>query len=295
MTVFLQQTFNGLSIGSAYAVFAVGFTLLFGVLNVLSLAQGAIFMVGAFTGLELIKLINLPLPLAFVAGVLIAGVISVLTHLLVFGPLERRGGTRWMGFIASLAVAKLLVGIAQELFGTQVLRYPSEPWMDASWTIGDVRIQGLQLVVIATALVLMLALAFFLRRTQIGRAIRTMAFNPNVARLVGVPVDRMTLITYFIAGCLAGAAGIQLGILYNAVSPFMGETILLKGLTVLILGGLGHVPGAALAGVLLGLTEVYSVSYLSSSLRDAIGFGLVFLILLVRPHGLFGTNTRQRA
>ncbi|GGC53117.1 branched-chain amino acid ABC transporter permease [Chelatococcus reniformis] len=295
MSVFLQQTVNGLSLGSAYAVFAVGFTLLFGVLNVLNLAQGAVFMVGAFTGLELVRLVELPLPLAFLVAMVTAGAVSVLTQVAVFGPLERRGGHRWMGLIASLAVARLLVAIAQEVFGTQVLRYPSEPWMEASWTIAGVQIQGLQLIVLATALLVMAALAVLLRATQTGRAIRTMAFNPNVARLVGVPVQRMTLLTYFIAGALAGAAGVQLGVLYNAVSPFMGETILLKGLTVLILGGLGHVPGAALAGLLLGLTEVYSVGYLSSSFRDAVGFGLVFIILLVRPHGLFGLTTRQRA
>lgn len=293
MDVFLQQTFNGLVIGAAYAVFAVGFTLLFGVLNILNLAQGAIFMIGAFTGLELVGLFGLPLALC--GAMLVSGALAVVTRIAVFGPLERRGGHRWMGLVASLAVARLVVAVAQEAFGTQVVRYPSADWLETAWTVGVVRVQGVQLMVMATAVGLMVALAVLLRTTRTGRAIRAMAFSTTVARLAGVPVERMTLVTYFICGSLAGAAGVQLGVLYNAVSPFMGENILLKGLTVLILGGLGHVPGAALAGVLLGLIEVYSVAYLSSSLRDAVGFGLILVILLIRPAGLFGTTAVQRA
>lgn len=295
MDVFLQQTFNGLALGAAYAVFAVGFTLLFGVLNVLNLAQGSIFMIGGIVGLELVRLVDLPLPAALVLAMVATGALSVLTQVAVFGPLARRGANRWMGLVASLALARLLVALAQEIFGTQVLRFPAEAWMETVWTVGDVRIQALQIVVMVTALTLMAALAVLLRGTRTGRAIRTMAFDPGVAMLVGVPVGRLTLLVYFISGSLAGAAGVQLGILYNAVSPFMGEMILLKGLTVLIIGGLGHVPGAALAGVLLGLTEVYSVGYLSSSFRDAVGFGVVFAVLLLRPAGLFGTAARQRA
>ncbi len=295
MDILAQQTINGLALGATYAVFAVGFTLLFGVLNVLNLAQGAVLMVGAFTGLELTLVLGWPLLPAFIGAMLVSGVVSVLSEVAVFGPLERRGAHRWMGLVASLALARLLVGVVQETLGTQVRRFPAEPWMTASWQLGGVQVQGLQIIVILTALILMLALAFLLRRTRSGRAIRTIAFKPSVARLVGVPVVRLRLITYFITGALAGAAGVQLGVLYNAVSPFMGEQILLKGLTVLILGGLGHVPGAAIGGVVLGLTEVYSVSYLQSSLRDAIAFGVIFLILIFRPSGLFGTTTRQRA
>ncbi|WP_420997350.1 branched-chain amino acid ABC transporter permease [Cupriavidus sp. 30B13] len=295
MEVFLQQTINGVALGATYAVFAVGFTLLFGVLNVLNLAQGSILMVGAFAGLELTLALHWPLLPSFLAAMAIAGGIALLSELIVFGPLARRGANRWMGLVASLALSRLLIAIVQEVFGTQVRRFPPTPWTGQVWQLGAVRVQSLQLAVIVAAVVLMAVLAWVLRRTRAGLAIRTMAFKPSVAQLVGVPVARLRLLTYFITGALAGAAGVQLGVLYDAVSPFMGENILLKGLSALILGGLGHVPGAAIGGLVLGLTEVYSVAYLQSSLRDAVAFGAIFLVLVCRPSGLFGTATRQRA
>lgn len=295
MEIFLQQTLNGLALGATYAVFAVGFTLLFGVLNVLNFAQGALVMVGGVAGVELTLVAGWPLVPAFFAAMVISGLTSVVSQLAIFGPLEKRGANRWMGLVASLALARLLVAIVQEVFGTQVRRFPVYSWMDVAWNVGGVRVQMLQVFVIVSALVLMLVLAYFLRRTRTGRAVTTMAFSPDVARLVGVPAARLRLLVYFVTGALAGAAGVQLGVLYNAVSPFMGENILLKGLSALILGGLGHVPGAAIGGLVLGLTEVYSVGYLQSSLRDAFAFGAIFVLLILRPSGLFGRATRQRA
>lgn len=295
MEVFLQQTVNGFALGATYAVFAVGFTLLFGVLNVLNLAQGAILMVGAFAGIELTTALHWPLPLAFLAAMLVSALTAMASEWFVFRPLEARGANRWMGLVASLALARLLIAVVQEVFGTQVRRFPQSAWTEHAWDLFGVRVQSLQLIVIASALLLMLVLAYTLRRTRIGLAIRTIAFKPNVAQLVGIPVTRLKLLTYGMTGALAGAAGVQLGVLYNAVSPFMGDNILLKGLTALILGGLGQVAGAAIGGIVLGLTEVYSVAYLQSSLRDAIAFGAIFLVLVVRPTGFFGTSARQRA
>ncbi|ALM82828.1 branched-chain amino acid ABC transporter permease [Bordetella sp. N] len=295
MQVFLQQTLNGFTLGATYAVFAVGFTLLFGVLNVLNLAQGSLLMVGAFSGLELTLALNWPLLPAFLAAMAISGAIAVISEVAVFGPLEKRGANRWMALVASLALSRLLIAIVQETFGTQVRRFPASAWTGGVWQVGGITVQGLQLVVIVSALLLMAALAWLLARTRTGFAIRTMAFKPSVAQLVGVPVRRLRLLTYFLTGAMAGAAGVQLGILYNAVSPFMGENILLKGLSALILGGLGNVPGAALGGLSLGLAEVYSIAYLQSSLRDAVAFGAIFAVLIFRPQGLFGRSTRQRA
>jgi branched-chain amino acid transport system permease protein len=293
--MFLQQTLNGAALGATYAVFAVGFTLLFGVLNVLNLAQGSMLMVGAFAGLALMQSSGWPLVFALLGAMLISGLVAVLSEWVLFGPLARRGANRWMVMVASLALSRLLIAIVQETFGTQVRRYPEAAWTQANWTVFGLHVQALQLVVIATAITLMSLLAYLLLRTRTGHAIRTMAFKPSVAQLVGVPVRRLRVLTYFLTGALAGAAGVLLGVLYNSVSPFMGQSILLKGLSALILGGLGNIPGAALGGLLLGLAEVYSVAYLQSSLRDAIAYGLIFVVLIFRPSGLFGTRTGQRA
>lgn len=294
MSTFLQQVVNGVSLGATYAVFAMGCTLIFGVLNIVNMAQGAFFMGGAYLGLEAARM-GLPTPLALLVALIGGGILGVLAELIVFRTLRARGGHRWMGLVASLALARLLVGVAQEIFGTQVQRYPSVDLLTLAWNIGGVRIQLLQLLILCVSIALMALLALTLQRTSVGRAIRTVAFSEDVARIVGVPVGRTILATFFLAGSLAGAAGLLLGMLFNVVSPFMGEHMLVKGLTVIILGGLGNVPGAVASGFLLGLIEVFSVAYVSSSFRDAIGFGLIFLILLVKPTGLFSRFEERRA
>lgn len=294
MSTFLQQVVNGVSLGATYAVFAMGCTLIFGVLNIVNMAQGAFFMGGAYLGLEAARM-GLPTPLALLVALIGGGILGVLAELIVFRTLRARGGHRWMGLVASLALARLLVGVAQEIFGTQVQRYPSVDLLTLAWNIGGVRIQLLQLLILCVSIALMALLALTLQRTSVGRAIRTVAFSEDVARIVGVPVGRTILATFFLAGSLAGAAGLLLGMLFNVVSPFMGEHMLVKGLTVIILGGLGNVPGAVAGGFLLGLIEVFSVAYVSSSFRDAIGFGLIFLILLVKPTGLFSRFEERRA
>jgi branched-chain amino acid transport system permease protein len=294
MSTFLQQVVNGISLGSTYAVFAMGCTLIFGVLNIVNMAQGAFFMGGAYFGLEAARM-GLPAPLALLVALIGGGVLGMLADLIVFRTLRARGGHRWMGLVASLALARMMVGIAQEVFGTQVQRYPQSTFLDIAFEIGGVRIQLLQVVILIVSVVLMALLALTLQRTSIGRAIRTVAFSEDVARIVGVPVGRTMLATFFLAGALAGASGMLLGNLFNVVSPFMGEQMLVKGLTVIILGGLGNVPGAVAGGFLLGLIEVFSVAYVSSSFRDAIGFGLIFLILLMKPTGLFSRFEERQA
>lgn len=291
----LQQFVNGLSLGAVYAVFAVGFTLVFGVLNVLNLSQGAVFMWGAYVGLEVMRTLHLPLAAAMAVALLAAGLLGVLSEWIVFRPLQRRGAHRWMGMVGSLALARILIGAAQEVFGTQVVRYPDGAVIGAAVDLWGVRVQGLQVVALAVALVLVLALGALLRLTNFGRAIRTVAFSETVARLVGAPVGRVRVATFFVSGALAGGAGVLWSLLFQSVSPFMGETVLLKGLTVLILGGLGNVAGALAGGLLLGLVEVGSVVAVGAGYRDAVGFGLVLLILLTRPTGLFSSREAKRA
>jgi branched-chain amino acid transport system permease protein len=291
----LQQFANGLSLGAVYAVFAIGFTLVFGVMNVLNLSQGAVFMWGAYVGLEVVRTLALPLPVAVVVAMIAAGLLCVLSELMVFQPLQRRGAHRWMGMVGSLALARILIGLAQEVFGTQVVRYPDNALAGTMIGFPGMQLQLLQVVAICVAFVMMIALAALLRLTNLGRAIRTVAFSETVARLVGVPVYRVRLVTFFISGAMAGGAGVLWSLLFQSVSPFMGESILLKGLTVLILGGLGNVQGALAGGLLLGLVEVASVVVVGSGYRDAIGFGLVLLILVMRPTGLFATREAKRA
>jgi branched-chain amino acid transport system permease protein len=290
----LQQLLNGVSLGATYAVFAVGFTLIFGVLNLLNLAQGAVFMWGAFVGLESVRTLGLPLPLAGGVAMLVAGLLGVLSELIVFRPLRHAQASRWMGMVGSLALSRILIALAQEIFGTEVVRYPSGLLRWPAIEVLGARLPSLQVATLFVAVILVICLTSMLRFTQIGRAIRTVAFDGEIARLVGIPVERVTLMTFFLSGALAGAAGVLWSLLFQSVSPFMGETVLLKGLTVLILGGLGNVAGALIGGLLLGVLEVASIVWAGSGYRDAVAFGLVFLILIVRPTGLLRTQASAR-
>lgn len=243
----------------------------------------------------MVRSLALPLPLAILAAAVAAGLLGVLSELLVFRPLQRRGANRWMGMVGSLALARILIGLAQEIFGTQVVRYPDNALAGAAIDLFGARLQLLQIVAIAVAFTMVIALAALLRFTNLGRAIRTVAFGESVARLVGIPVDRVRLATFFVSGALAGGAGVLWSLLFQSVSPFMGDGILLKGLTVMILGGLGSIVGALVGGLLLGLVEVASIVAVGSGYRDAVGFGLVLLILVTRPTGLFATRETKRA
>jgi branched-chain amino acid transport system permease protein len=262
---------------------------------VLNLTQGAVFMWGAYLGLEVVRTLALPLPLGILAAMVGAGLLGVLSELIVFRPLRRRNAHRWMGLVGSLALARILIALAQEIFGTQVVMFPRNTLAGVNLDVFGARVQVLQLVAIGVALLMMVGLALLLRTTRIGRGIRTVAFSEQIARLVGVPVGQITLATFFVSGALAGGAGVLWALLFQSVSPFMGESILLKGLTVLIVGGLGNVTGALVGGLLLGLVEVASVAVIGSGYRDAVGFGLVLLLLVTRPTGLFGTPDTKRA
>ena len=173
----VQQLVNGVSLGAIYAVFAIGFTLVFGVMNVLNLSQGAVFMWGAYVGLEVVRTLALPLPLAILAAATAAGLLGVLSEVLVFRPLQRRGAHRWMGMVGGLALARILIGLAQEMFGTQVVRYPDNTLAGAALELLGARLQLLQIVAIGVAFMMVTVLAALLRYTNLGRAIRTVAFS----------------------------------------------------------------------------------------------------------------------
>ncbi len=200
----IQQIVNGLSLGAIYAVFAIGFTLIFGVMNLLNLSQGAVFMWGAYVGLEVVCTLQLPLLAAIPAAIVAAGLLGVLSELIVFRPLARRGAHRWMGMVGSLALTRILIGLAQEAFGTEVVRYPDNSLAGLGFDLFGARIELLQIVAIGASLAMMLALAALLHLTNLGRAIRTTAFSETVARLVGVPVNQIRLVTFFVSGALAG-------------------------------------------------------------------------------------------
>jgi branched-chain amino acid transport system permease protein len=293
--VFEQQLMNGLSLGSVYALFALGFTLIFGVLGVINLSHGAIFMLGSYVALFLVQQFQLPILLAFVIASILSGVFAVVIDFLVLRPLRARGAPHLAPMIATIGVAILLTNFMQGKVGAEVRRFPQETLPESSVMLGNIHASTLQLGIILIAFLLMLGLWFLMQKTRLGWALRAVAESSKAAALLGIPVERLFYLTSFLAGALGGAAGVLVGLSFNAISPFMGQPMLHKGIAVIILGGMGDIRGALIGGLFLGFAEVFSVAYLSSDFRDAIAFGLLFIILLIKPSGLFGRVVERKA
>lgn len=284
----MQQVINGLFLGSIYALFALGYTLVFGVLDILNLAHQAVFMLCAFTALALVSGLHLHALAALPIAVVVAGLIGVVLDRIAFRPLRGRSDSNVSGLISSLAAATLFESIAVGIWGPDVARFPFGVVPERHLHVGGALISELQLVIVGISVVMMAALTWLVQRTRLGRQIRAVAESPLAARILGVDVDRVIAASFFISSALGGAAGVLFGLAFNNVSPDMGRSVELKGLAVIILGGMGSMPGAVLAGFGMGLVEVFTVANLGASYRDAVSFAVLFLVLLFRPRGLLG-------
>ena len=289
-----QQLVNALSLGCVYALFALGFTLIFGVLGVVTLSHGAVFMVGAYAAEQAVVRFAFPLWGALLFAFVFCGTLGLLIDFLVLRPLRARSAPHLIPMIATIGVAIILNNGIQGIFGAQNLRFPSGLVSEDSLQLGNITLTALELGIILMSFVLMAVLLLTLKKTQLGRALRAIAESPKAAYLVGINVEGLFYLTSFAAAGLGGVAGVLIGLYSNALFPLMGQPMLHKGIAVIILGGMGDVRGALLGGLFLGFAEVLSVAYIGSSMRDAVAFGLLFLILLLRPKGLFGTLQERK-
>jgi len=290
-----QQVLNGIFLGSIYALFAVGYTLVFGVLDILNLAHQAVFMLAAFVALALVADAHLPLWVALPAAVLAGGLIGIVLERIAFRPLRGRSDSNISGLISSLAMATVFEAIALEIFGPDTSRFPQGTFPDRVVRLGGATASLLQLCIVGISVLLMALLTLLLGRTRLGRQIRAVAESPRAARILGVNVDRAIAFAFFLSSALGGAAGVLFGLAFNSISPDVGRGVELKGLAVIILGGMGSVPGAVMAGFALGLVEVFTVARLGSSFRDVVSFAVLFLVLIARPRGLFGRAAAREA
>jgi branched-chain amino acid transport system permease protein len=297
---FLQNLVDGLARGAVYAVFALGFTLIFGVLDIVNLAHAATYMWCAFAGWVVMAVLNMPLVVGLLAAMLFGGLIAVILEFIAFRPLRQEGAERLAPMISSIGVSIIMVSLAEAQFSSQTKKFPSEVLDPKPLYLGGtdgVRVSWAQLLIVVVSIVLMVALGYLIRRTRTGKAIRAVAYSQRAARLLGINVNRVVVVTFFIGGVLAGAAGILVGLLTNNINPNIGADIELRGLAVVILGGLGNIEGAVVGGLCLGLVETISIAYFDrgSDYKDAIAFLILFLILLIRPNGLFGRQEANRA
>jgi branched-chain amino acid transport system permease protein len=292
-----QQVINGLFLGSIYALFALGYTLVFGVLDILNLAHAAVFMVATFVAVALVGH-GLHILMALPAAVLFAGLVGLVLERVAFRPLRARTDSNISGLISSLAAATIIEAVALEIWGPNITRFPFGTLPDGP--ANQLQLLGgtvskLQLTIIAVAVLLVLVLTWLVKGTRLGREVRAVAESPRAARVLGVDVDRAIAAAFFISSALGGAAGVLYGLAFNSISPDMGRGVELKGLAVIILGGMGSMPGAVLAGFALGIIEVFVVANLGASWRDAISFAGLFLFLVLRPRGLMGAAVTREA
>jgi len=286
-----QQLLNGLVTGSAYALIALGYTMVYGVLQLINFAHGEIYMVGAFVGLLLVTVVKLPLLLALPLAMLAAALVGVTVEFLAYRPLRR--SSRLAVLISAIGMSIFLQNVALWIFGPATKSFPP-PFQVNVLHIGPLRTNTLALLTLGVALLMMAGLHYLVRHTKTGKAMRAVAQDRDTAALMGISVNRTIALTFAIGSALAAAAGVMVGMLFNAVVPTMGIMPGLKGFVAAVLGGIGHIPGAMLGGIVLGLAETMGVALLSSQWRDAIAFAILIIVLLYRPSGLLGARVEEK-
>lgn len=279
--MFFQQLVNGLTLGSVYAVIAIGYTLVFGVLNIVNMAHGGIIMMGAYIGLLLVTVAGWSLFPALIGAMVGGAILGYLLEVLALRPLRGKKVTHLAPLISTIGVSIFLESAALLVFGPQTRAFPTD--YNQLMDFGLFKISEIQIISMGTAIVLMV----LLNKTKIGKAVRATAENIETASLLGIHTRRIITFTVMLASALGAAAGVLIALSFNAIEPTMGTSMGFKGLAVLIMGGLGNVGGAMAGGFILGVAEVFSVAYGASSFRDAVAFGLIILILFIRPQGLF--------
>ena len=311
MRLFLQKLLNGIAIGSVYALFALGYTIVFSILRVINFAHGAIFTVGCYLTYALTgaafgrngQLANADLPLklnfwlALLLGAIGAGLLGVIVERLAFKPLRRRGSDPLLTLVSSLGVAIATVNILQYLFGAENYSFGETLGsMRASVELGGgdlpVVIRTKQIVIFVVSMIMVVALTLLVNRTRTGKGLRAVAEDVTTASLLGIDTDRLIRLSFFLSGFLGGIAGALIG-LAGSFNYQFGVAIGLKGLAVIVLGGLGDIPGAVVGGLVIGVAEAFvPASY--NAYKDAVPFVVLLVVLLVRPQGLLGRAQVQK-
>lgn len=290
MTQFLQQLVNGLSLGSIYALIALGYTMVYGIIKLINFAHGDIYMVGAFIGYIVIVVFKLPTWIALPLAMLLCAILGVVIERVAYKPLRK--APKITVLITAIGVAFLLEYTMMYFFGADVRTFANistEPYM-----IAGVRISQQQIQIFGITIVLMLLLQYIVHQTKMGKAMRAVSVDSEAAQLMGINVDNTISFTFAIGSALAGAAGVLVGLFYNSIDPLMGVSYGLKAFVAAVLGGIGLIPGAMIGGLVIGLTEIFVTGYVSSLIKDGVVYGILIIVLFLRPAGLLGKNTKEK-
>ena len=301
MQEFFQQLANGVAWGSIYALIALGYTMVYGILRLINFAHGDVYMVGAFAAYFLARALGVgtvvqasPLVAAAVllGSMAICAALGVLIELFAYRPVRR--SSRITALITAIGVSLFLENAGIRLFGADPKFFPQVIAPRTITLAGGVMVTNHQITVVLVSVLLMVALTLFIQRTRTGKAMRAVAFNRDAASLMGIPVDRIITITFAIGSALAAAAGFLVGLTNPKIEPLMGIMPGVKAFVAAVLGGIGSIPGAMIGGLVMGISEYLVVGYISSTYRDAIAFVILIIVLLIKPTGLLGRNVAEK-
>lgn len=292
MLEFMQQLINGLSLGAIYALIALGYTMVYGIILLINFAHGDIMMVGAYVGFFSITVFGSNIIVAMIFAMVTCGILGVLIEKIAYRPL--RNSTRIAALITAIGVSLFLEYATLFLLGASQRVLPSDSMAIKNYDVMGVVISSKDIFVIISAVVLMIILQYIIKRTKTGKAMRAVSIDQDAAVLMGINVDNIISVTFAIGSSLAAAAGVMVGVYYNTVNPLMGIIPGLKAFVAAVLGGIGIIPGAMVGGFVMGILETMVSGYGSSLYRDAVAFGVLILILLIKPTGLFGKNSGEK-
>jgi branched-chain amino acid transport system permease protein len=303
MDLVLQQIINGLTMGAIYAIVGLGYTMVYGIIRLINFAHGAVFMVGAYVGLTMLQLLGGAHPsigiapallLALVVPAAVCGGLGFAMDSVVYRKLRAMRAHPLIPLIAALGISLILETSSMLIWGKEFKVYPT---ILPVWhvTIAGAVLNSQQIMLLVICFAMMFGLHLFVQKTRLGRAMRAASLDPSAARLVGVNVNKIILLTFVLGSALAAVAGVLYGLYYGSVNFRMGYVPGLKAFTAAVLGGVGNIPGAMLGGLIIGLLETFAAAYISGEWKDAIAFIILITVIVVRPTGLLGERIAERA
>ncbi|BAX72101.1 branched-chain amino acid ABC transporter permease [Leuconostoc mesenteroides] len=291
MTTFIQQLINGLMLGSVYALLALGYTMVYGIIKLINFAHGDIYMLGAYFGYFFIKVLHLNFFIALILAMAVSAIIGVVIEYIAYRPL--RHSPRIAVLISALGISFLLENGMTYLYGSDQRSFP-QAIKTVQYHFYGIQVSNIQLIIAVTSIVLMLLLTYIVKNIKMGRAMRAVSADPDAASLMGININHTISFTFAIGSALAAAGGVLIGLYYNSIDPLMGMTPGLKAFVAAVLGGIGIIPGAAVGGWLIGILETMVQATAFSDYKDAIVYAMLIVILLIKPTGILGKNKREK-
>ncbi len=295
-SLFLQQLVNGVTLGGVYALIAVGYTMVYGVIQLINFAHGEIYMLGAFLAYTMVTVLGLPFFAAFVLTILTCACFGIILDFVAYRPLRK--APRLAALITAIGMSIFLQNLALMIWGSQIKSYPRDVlpplFSRPAWSMGDVTLSWLQVFILSITVLSMVILHLIIHRTKIGTAMRAVSQDKTTSALMGIGVNRVISFTFALGSAMGGMAGILVGLYYNAIFPTMGYIAGIKAFAAAVLGGIGSVPGAMLGGGVLGIAEVMGAGYISSEYRDGISYAVMIAVILFKPSGLIGRQIGEK-